>query len=356
MSKPHYTIAVSGLNNIDSPGPGMPVIRALKEAESFTTRIIGLSYDSFEPGLYMNEWVDYTYQLPFPSAGQEILMNRLRQIQNIEKIDVLIPNFDAELFSFIRLSNRLDKELGIKTILPEEQAFEERHKANLSAWGQKHNIQVPPGTMIHSIYEIPAAAAQYGYPLVIKGKYYEAGIAYSYDQAVNWFHKISAKWGLPIILQKFVTGTEVNITALGDGNGQMIGAVPMRKQVITDKGKAWAGVTLEDEKMMDFARHLFKETRWKGPCELEMIRTKEGALYLIELNPRFPAWVYLAVGSGQNHPEALVNMAMGNTVKPMDTYDIGKMFIRYSWDMIVNMKDFEQISVHGEAGKNKKEN
>jgi carbamoyl-phosphate synthase large subunit len=134
----------------------------------------------------------------------------------------------------------------------------------------------------------------------------------------------------------------------------MIGAVAMRKQVITDKGKAWAGVTLDDDKMLDFARHLFKQTKWRGPCELEMIRTKEGELYLIELNPRFPAWVYLAVGAGQNHPEALVNMAMGKEVKPFENYNSGKMFVRYSWDMIVNMKDFEQISVKGELGREKK--
>jgi len=354
MSKPVYTIAVSGLNNVDSPGPGIPVIRALREAESFEVRIIGLSYDSFEPGLYMPGMADHSYQVPFPSSGQDVLMNRLRHIQEIEKIDVLIPNFDAELFSFIRLADRLDRELGIKTILPDEEAFEDRHKANLSAWGEKHTIPVPPGKMIHSIHEIPAIATIYGYPLVIKGKYYEAGIAYSYDQAVNWYNKISAKWGLPIIVQQFLTGTEVNVTAIGDGKGNMIGAVAMRKQVITDKGKAWAGVTLDDDKMLDFARHLFKQTKWRGPCELEMIRTKEGELYLIELNPRFPAWVYLAVGAGQNHPEALVNMAMGKEVKPFENYNSGKMFVRYSWDMIVNMKDFEQISVKGELGREKK--
>lgn len=350
MSRPCYTIAVSGLNNVDSPGPGIPVIRGLREAESFSVRIIGLSYDSFEPGLYMHDLVDHTYQVPFPSSGQDALFNRIRQIHEIEKIDVLIPNFDAELFSFIRLADRLKNELGIQTFLPEEKSFEERHKANLSAWGEKHDIPVPPGKMIHSVYEIPAVASQYGYPLVIKGKYYEAGIAYSYDQAVNWFNKISAKWGLPIIVQQFLTGTEVNVTAIGDGEGNMIGAVPMRKQVITDKGKAWAGVSLEDEKMLDFARHLFKQTRWRGPCELEMIRTKEGELFLIELNPRFPAWVYLAVGAGQNHPEALVKMALGQSVEPFTRYDSGKMFIRYSWDMIVSLQEFEQISVHGELG------
>ena len=47
------TIAVTGLNNIDSPGPGIPVIRGLKEAASFEARIVGLAYENLEPGIYM---------------------------------------------------------------------------------------------------------------------------------------------------------------------------------------------------------------------------------------------------------------------------------------------------------------
>ena len=69
---------------------------------------------------------------------------------------------------------------------------------------------------------------------------------------------------------------------------------------------------------------------------------------MLEMNPRFPAWVYLAVGCGQNHPEALVKMALGEKVKPFEKYEIGKMFIRYSYDQIVNLSDFEKIATTGE--------
>lgn len=348
MHKPRYTIAVSGLNNVDSPGSGVPVVRALREAESFDVRIIGLSYDAFEPGLYMKDLLDHSYQIPFPSSGQDALLKRLQYIHQREKIDVLIPNFDSELFCFIRLVDYLKEQMGISTFLPTESQFEERHKALLSAWGKKYDISVPEGIMVQSIYEIEAAVKQLQYPVVVKGKFYDAGVAYSLEQATNLFYKISAKWGLPIILQKFVSGAEVNMTVLGDGKGGMIGAVPMRKQVITDKGKAWAGVTLQDERMMEFARRVMCKTHWRGPCELEMIRNEKGDLYLIEMNPRFPAWIYLACGAGQNHPEALVHMALGNEVMPLQNYQPGKLFIRYSWDMIVDLKSFEQVSVHGE--------
>ena len=89
-------------------------------------------------------------------------------------------------------------------------------------------------------------------------------------------------------------------------------------------------------------------TRWRGGFELELMKDKEGKLYLLEINPRLPAWIYLAVGVGQNIPEALVNLALGNEVSPFDHYAVGKMFIRYAWDMIVDRQEFEQISMNGE--------
>jgi hypothetical protein len=46
-----------------------------------------------------------------------------------------------------------------------------------------------------------------------------------------------------------------------------------------------------------------------GASEIEIIKDKSGRLYIVEINPRFPAWVYLAVASGQNMPEAAVKLA-----------------------------------------------
>jgi carbamoyl-phosphate synthase large subunit len=157
-----------------------------------------------------------------------------------------------------------------------------------------------------------------------------------------------SKWGLPIIIQEFIRGTEVNVIALGDGKGNTIGAVPMRKTYITDKGKAWGGITLDDEEMLRLTTSIIKQTKWRGGMELELIKTNENKYYLVEINPRIPAWVYLAVGAGQNLPEALVKLALGKKVKPFTSYESGKMFIRYSWDMIVNLNEFEKLSTTGE--------
>ena len=103
MKRADITVAVTGLNAIDSPGPGISVIRALRESNYYKPKIIGLSYDTMEPGIYMHDLVDKTFQIPFPTAGVENLYKRLVEIDLKKKIDVIIPNFDAELFSFIKI-------------------------------------------------------------------------------------------------------------------------------------------------------------------------------------------------------------------------------------------------------------
>jgi carbamoyl-phosphate synthase large subunit len=348
MSKRKLTIGITGLNNIDSPGPGIPVIRALRDSALFDVRIIGLSYETLEPGLYMHDMVDKSYQVPYPAAGTSALFERIRYIHNQENLDVIIPNFDAELSNFIRIEQSLKNELGIRMFLPTIEQFEERHKANLMEFGKKCGVSVPYSRMIFSTSEIPSIKNDFTYPVIVKGKYYDASVAYNPEQVAQHFNKLSAKWGLPVIIQQYVFGSEVNITALGDGKGKMVGAVPMRKQFITDKGKAWAGISIEDDKLLDAAEKVISNSNWRGGLELEYIKSAEGEYYLLEINPRFPAWVYLAVGCGQNHPEALVLLALGENVEEMTEYERGKMFVRYSYDLIVDLKEFEKISTLGE--------
>jgi carbamoyl-phosphate synthase large subunit len=295
----------------------------------------------------MEDLCDRIFQIPYPSAGSDDLIERIENIHQQEKIDVLIPNFDAELFSFMKNEKRL-LEKGIHTFLPTIKQFQERDKDKLPEYGKKYGVKVPGSINMGTIGQISEIEEKFEYPVMIKGQFYDAYRATNEEQVKQAFYKVSAKWGFPVIAQEFVEGTEVNVIALGDGQGNTIAAVPMRKQYITDKGKAWSGITLADEKMMELTRMLIQKTKWKGGMELELIKTKNGDYYLIEINPRIPAWVYLAVGAGQNIPEALIKLALGMDVKPMTEYKIGKMFVRYSYDMIVDLEKFAALSMNKE--------
>src|SRR3989304_8608902 len=338
-------IAVTGLNATDNPGPGVPIIRSIREYSDFKGKITGLLYDTLEPGMYMKNIADKCYLIPYPSSGLESFFNRLVQIHKKEKLDLIIPTLDSELYAFAKLSNKL-KELGIKTFLPTTEQLNIRAKDKLFEFCITNDIKVPKNFTITSHQDIYKTPEKFEYPVVVKGIFYEAYIANNFEEVISKFHKLSSKWGFPIIIQEFIAGNEFNVVALGDGDGNTVGAVPMRKLYITDKGKGWSGVTIDDKILMELSHTIIRKLKWKSGMELEFIKSKETKeYYLLEINPRFPAWTFLAPAAGQNLPGALVKLAMGETVQPYTKYEIRIMFVRSSWDLISDMKIFEQISV-----------
>jgi carbamoyl-phosphate synthase large subunit len=342
-------IAVTGLNATDNPGPGVPVVRSIKSNPAFDGRIIGLLYDTQEPGAYMENVADRCYLIPYPSSGLEALYTRLQYIQSKEKLDLIIPTLDSELYGFHKLEDRL-RAIGIHSFLPTIAQLNMRAKDKLSDFCKDHGMKGPQTFIVNNLSDLQTIPSRLSFPFVVKGIFYDAQIANSFEEAVAGFNRIRAKWGLPIIVQEHLSGDEFNIAALGDGKGTTIGAVAMRKTYITDKGKGWAGVTIHDPILMDLARKVIQDTSWAGGMELEFVKLKSTReYYLLEINPRFPAWIYLATASGQNMPDALVRLAMGQDVPVFENYDVGKRFVRCSWDIIADMSRLEQLSTAGEA-------
>ena len=123
----------------------------------------------------------------------------------------------------------------------------------------------------------------------------------------------------------------------------------MKKRAVTSKGKAWAGVATADENLALVARKLVRELNWKGPLEVEVMRDAKGNYQLIEINPRFPAWVYLSHGVGRNLPALLLELAMGRPVPAMAPPRPGTMFIRHALETIVPMSLFESLMMQGQC-------
>lgn len=347
MSKRKLTVAVTGLNATENPGPGVSVIRAIRRDTELDLRVVGLAYDAMEPGLYAHDVIDDAFLLPYPSEGAEALDGRLRYIHERVPLDVIIPTLDSELPSFIALESTL-KDLGIGTFLPTREQFDLRSKVNLTTMGKKTEIPVPQARTIVDVNDLYAVHQDLPYPFYVKGLYYGAQLARSIDEAINAFHRIVASWGLPVIVQEALDGDEFDIVCVGDGNGGLVGAVPMKKTYLTDKGKGWAGITVKDPQLLQLAEQFAHFTQWRGPCELELIKTTKGEYFLLEVNPRFPAWSFLSAGAGINLPAATARLAAGETVSPMREFRAGTMFTRISLDLITELSDFQQLTTTGE--------
>ena len=341
-------VAVTGLNATDSPAPGVPVIRAVREgAGDRPVRIVGLAYEPLDPGLYMPGICDSGYLMPFPSQGGDAVMARLAAIHAEERIDVLLPTLDAELPIFTRLEAEL-RGMGIRSYLPTPDQLKLRSKARFNALRETCGIRVPDGRVVTDLASLHALPRELPYPFFVKGQFYEAYLARTPFEAEGFFHKLAAKWGLPVVVQEQIPGEEYDVVAVGDGEGGLIGAVPMRKMQLTDKGKAWGGITIASPELEEFTRDTMARLKWRGPCELEVMHSsRDGRHYLLEVNPRFPAWVYLSAGAGQNLPWAVVRLALGEDVGELPPYRVGVMFLRHSFDQICDLEDYAAISTLG---------
>lgn len=343
--KRRLRIGVSALNATDNPGPGVPVIRCLKESALYDIETIGLAYDALEPGVYMNGMASESYLMPYPSTGYSNMFQRIKEIHSTSPLNIILPVLDSELTAYMKMESLLQS-LGIATFLPTPANFEMRSKVNLSALGKTSDIPVPLTKVVYTLAQVDAAVGAFSYPVVVKGVFYDAIICGTYEEVVHAFTKVTKKWGVPAIMQEFLKGDEYNIAAVGDGTGETLGAVVSKKMYITDKGKGWSGVAIKSDELLALTRNVIGRLHWRGALELEMMRSsKTGQYLLLEINPRFPAWIYLSAGVGINLPEMVVSLALGEKPAPQFDYQAGKMFVRYSADLILDIGQLEQITI-----------
>lgn len=343
-----FNIAVTGLNATDNPAPGVGIARSIRKEPDWQGKIIGLAYDALDTGIYDKDIFDEVYLIPYPADGEGSLLQRLKQIKQKTDFHVLIPTLDSELVNFHRIKNDLKKE-NIKMLTPSETLLKMRSKVVLGKFCKENNFKFPPNFVINYESQIAEAGKKLGWPLILKGIYYEAYLANSSEEAKIIFEKISAKWGLPIIVQKYILGEEYDVACLGDGQGNCVCALPMRKLRITEKGKAWAGISIRDETLLELAHDIIAALKWKGPCELEFLKdSMKGEYYLVEINPRVPSWIYLASSAGQNIPYLTALLAHGEKVEPVTDYQVGLTFVRHALDLICPINYLEDLTVHGE--------
>ena len=340
-------VGVSGLNASDNPGPGIGVARSLKEDPELRVKIVGLAYDPMEPGIYLDWLIDKTFIMPYPSNGGDEFIARLLQIKESYGLDCIIPNLDAELPLYIKWADRL-AEYGIRTFLPQMEQFKLRGKAHLHEIAEKISISLPQTKVVTSVDGLLAAINTINLPVMVKGSFYKAYKCHTVTEAVSHYHELVAEWGYPIIVQQVVTGDELNVVGLGDGEGNSLGLVSIKKLSVTALGKIWTGVTIKHPKMLAAVEAFIREFKWRGPFELEcMVNGDE--IFLIEINPRFPAWSYFATGVGINLPSRLIRRAFDLPVPPLPTYEAGRLFIRYTNELVTDMALFQRIILRGES-------
>ncbi len=343
-------IAVSGLHRGENPQPGAGIVRSLRRRfpDAF---IVGLSYDVMESGIYVEGGPDEVHLMPYPTAGGVALLDRIDAIRQRTPFDFFIPTLDAEIEVFASLGEQLGQR-GIKTLLPSVEILKRRAKQNLPILAATCEVRIPETRLACDLNNACRAGDELGYPLVVKGPYYEAKIVHNVAQLSAAASHLLSEWGSPLILQRVVSGTEFNVLGVGDGNGNWLGHCCLRKTQLSDKGKGLSGITVKDERLSKLCAGLIRELKWPGPFEIELIREEAtGEYVLVEINPRFPAWVDFPSMLGSNFPALLVDMLqMEHSPEPVADCAPGSFYIRHQIEVVGDINRYAELLKGDSAG------
>ena len=306
-------IGVTGFYATDNPHPGLAVVRALRQADP-SWRVLALTWDRFSTGAYAEGLIDAHALVPYPAAGPRPLLKRLESVVATHPLDVVIPTVDAELPHWVALRPAL-RRLGVGSCLPTMAALRAREKRRLPALGRRTAMAVPDTLVLSSAAAVAKAAGTRKYPQIVKGALVDSTVVHTPQdfRVAGW--QLAEEWGYPVLAQPLIAGEEYDVAGVAR-RGELLAAAVMKKLAVTNKGTAWAGVTVEEPHFVALLRRLVAALRWDGGIEAEFIAAADGSLYCFEINPRLPSWIALASESGANLSAALVRLALGEKVEP----------------------------------------
>ena len=348
MSRPLRTVAVTGMHRGENPQPGAAVAASLRRGFP-GLRVIGLSYDPMESALYGQgpDHPDAAYLVPFPGVGPEALLERLDVIRAREDLGHVIPCLDSEIQNYLELLPQL-RDRGIDVILPSAEAFEARHKASLFEFCRRSGVPTPLTLTANDPAAVERCAEQIGYPVYVKGRLYHAHLVHAREGLAPAYEEIVQSWGWPIIVQQNLVGEEYDVTGVGDGKGAILARCSIRKLLRTANGKGFAGIVVENPELDALSERIIRALRWNGPFELEFVKPAGRPHALMEINPRFPAWIDFPSQIGCNLPALLLERLLQRPASPLAACRAGKMFVRHSVDLAGDFSEFAQMAGSGE--------
>lgn len=166
-----------------------------------------------------------------------------------------------------------------------------------------------------------------GWRLWIKGVYHEAYPAFSFSEVMTQIERLERLWPLEeIFVQAHVPGLERGYT-FAAYKGRVLGAVEVVKRSLTSQGKTWAAsVSPLAPDALEALTAVVARLEWTGGGEIEFVRAEDGQDWLIDFNPRFPAYIHGVTLCGPNLPALLVGAALNR--QPLPSSPSNKQFVR----------------------------
>jgi diaminopimelate decarboxylase len=292
------TVVLSGMHSGPNPAPGLGLARSLRLARP-DLRIVGVDHSPASSGLHADV-LDDVLRLPaWDEIDENVWVEQMSSLVADEET-VLLPTMDLE----VRL---LAATIGAheRILAPSKSALDAVRKP-ATAVADLLGLRTARYEKDTTRASVERFTRQAAYGVWVKGEHYEAFRAHDAEQAVRLGAFIEEAWGGRWHLEEHTPGQECGL-AFAARDGELLDAVFTTKALVTPEGKTWSGDIAEvDDELWARLCNLVADFGWTGGGEVELIRSWTGELTVMELNPRFPAWIHGATLCGANLPATLI--------------------------------------------------
>ncbi len=213
--------------------------------------------------------------------------DRLLQLLQAESIDLVIPINDEDAHLLAECKTRVPERQGLicSTLASIELV---RDRAKTATFCRENGIRIPQSIDVASIEALRAAAAELGFPILIKESYSFAThgiVRIGSEQDLAGMEQRFAT-GQPVQAQKFIQGEFVGATGFG-WQGRLKGSFSFRVDYeYSQGGTPPYAFTETGSAATALLTHIVRCLNWNGGIDLDLIRDAAGELHLLEINPR----------------------------------------------------------------------
>ena len=300
--------------------------RAAKELK-IKSKIVGVDISDLAPALYFCDEKELV-----PRISDEKYIPALLDICKKYDIKLIVPTIDTEL---LKISENVSKfsELGVLVNISNPDVIKIcRNKKNTSKWLEENNIDAP-----RMISDDDLKNRNYQFPLFIK--------PLDGSSSINAF-KVENQKSLDFfidyvpnpIVQEMVFGEEYTIDVFCDFQGNPITIVP-RKRIAVRAGEILKGIIDKDEKVINAVKELIKKLKPYGHITIQCIKSEDGKVNIIEINPRFGGGAPMSIDAGADSPKNLYKILMGKKLKYNEDYKDKLYFSRFDDAVMIDQNE-----------------
>lgn len=295
---PIRTVVLSGMHSGPNPSPGVGLARSLRLAFP-ELRIVGADHSPASSGLH-DDVLDDVLRFPaWDEIHEDTWLTQMAEIVDDEET-VLVPTMDLEVRLLATALGPHDRILS-----PSKSALDMVRKP-ATAVAEILGMRTARFEMDTTRSAVERFTRHAPYGVWVKGEHYEAFRAHHPEEAIALGAFIQQAWDGGWHLEEHVPGQECGL-AFSARDGVLLDAIFTTKALVTPEGKTWSGDINEiGDDLWGRLSEFVAECGWTGGGEVELIKSWTGELTVMELNPRFPAWIHGATLCGANLPATLL--------------------------------------------------